>query len=146
MSENFLEKISKKKLKRRSFLKWSGAAAVPAIIGGAGISRNLIRDASAAEKAGKPIKEEIIPTASVFDCGGKSNIQEELATNKFVFLSPRDRTKATVTKVACMGRIVKPKVESIIGSKLSKENVIVTDAWRAYKSFAKARGLRALPY
>lgn len=71
MSENFLEKISKKKLKRRSFLKWSGAATVPAILGGAGVTRNLIPDASAAEKAGQPIKEEIIPTASVFDCGGK---------------------------------------------------------------------------
>jgi hypothetical protein len=40
-----------------------------------------------------------------------------------------------------MGRIVKPKVDALIGSKLSKENVIVTDAWRAYKTSAKEKGL-----
>jgi transposase-like protein/IS1 family transposase len=72
--------------------------------------------------------------------GGKSK-HRGISHEQVCVLVARDRTKATVTKVACMGRIVKPKVESIIGSKLSKENVIVTDAWRAYKSFAKARGL-----
>jgi hypothetical protein len=40
-----------------------------------------------------------------------------------------------------MGRIVKPKVEKIIGSKLSSYNVLVTDAWRAYKTYAKEKGL-----
>lgn len=43
-------------------------------------------------------------------------------------LVARDRTKATVSKVACMGRIVKTKVEKMIGSKLTSENVLVTDA------------------
>jgi 6-phosphogluconate dehydrogenase (decarboxylating) len=37
--------------------------------------------------------------------------------------------------------IVKPKVEKLIGSKLSNENVLVTDAWRAYKTYAKEKGL-----
>jgi hypothetical protein len=49
---------------------------------------------------------------------------EESATSKFAFLLPRDRTKATVSKVACMGRVVKTKVEKIIGSKLTSENVL----------------------
>ncbi|AIK35276.1 putative transposase (plasmid) [Bacillus pseudomycoides] len=52
-------------------------------------------------------------------------------------LVARDRTKATVSKVACMGRVVKTKVESMIGSKLTPDNVLVTDAWRAYKTYAK---------
>lgn len=43
-------------------------------------------------------------------------------------LVARDRTKATVPKVACIGRVVKTKVESIIGSKLTSDNVLVTDA------------------
>jgi hypothetical protein len=36
----------------------------------------------------------------------------------------------------CMARIVKSKVDALIGSKLSNGNVIVTDAWRAYKTYA----------
>ena len=40
-----------------------------------------------------------------------------------------------------MGRIVKTKVDTLIGSKLSNENVLVTDAWRAYKTYAKEKGL-----
>lgn len=40
-----------------------------------------------------------------------------------------------------MGRIVKSKVENIIGYKLSSDNVLVTDAWRAYKTYAKEKGL-----
>jgi hypothetical protein len=56
-------------------------------------------------------------------------------------LVARDRTQATVSKVACMGRIVKTKVEKMIGSKLTPENVLVTDAWRAYKTYAKEKGI-----
>ena len=53
-------------------------------------------------------------------------------------LVPRDRTKATVSKVAPrMGRIVKAKVE-FNRSKLSNENVL-TDAWRAYKTYEKKK-------
>lgn len=40
-----------------------------------------------------------------------------------------------------MGRIVKPKVDALIGSKISKENVILTDAWRVYKTYANEKGL-----
>ncbi|SHT43054.1 Transposase and inactivated derivatives [Mycobacteroides abscessus subsp. abscessus] len=40
-----------------------------------------------------------------------------------------------------MGRIVKTKIDTLIGSKLSKENVLVTDAWRVYKTYAKEKGL-----
>lgn len=40
-----------------------------------------------------------------------------------------------------MGRVVKTKVDKLIGSKLSSENVLVTDAWRAYKTYAKEKGI-----
>ena len=40
-----------------------------------------------------------------------------------------------------MGRVVKSKVDSIIGSKLTSKNVLVTDASRAYKTYAKEKGL-----
>ncbi|KQL18390.1 IS1595 family transposase [Cytobacillus solani] len=72
--------------------------------------------------------------------GGKSK-HRGISHEQVCVLVARDRTKATVSKVACMGRIVKPKVDDLIGSKLSKENVIVTDAWRAYKTYAKEKGL-----
>lgn len=52
---------------------------------------------------------------------------------KVCVLVARDRTKTTVSKVVCKGRFVKTKVDGTIGSKLTPNNVLVTDAWRAYK-------------
>lgn len=40
-----------------------------------------------------------------------------------------------------MGRIVKSKIDKIIESKLSTENVLVTDVWRVYKTYSKDKGL-----
>lgn len=40
-----------------------------------------------------------------------------------------------------MGHIVKTKLEKIIGSKLTPKNVFVTDAWGAYKTYAKEKGI-----
>lgn len=42
--------------------------------------------------------------------------------------------------VACMGRVVKTKVDGMISSKLTSNNVLVTDAWRAYKTYANEKG------
>ncbi len=72
--------------------------------------------------------------------GGKSK-HRGISQEQVCVLVARDPTKATVSKVSCMGRIVKPKVAKIIGSKLSSDNVLVTDAWRAYKTYAKEKGL-----
>ena len=58
-----------------------------------------------------------------------------------LFLVARDRTKSTVSKVACMGRVVKTKVDGMIGYKLTPNNVLVTDAWRAYKTYANEKGI-----
>ena len=40
-----------------------------------------------------------------------------------------------------MGRVVKTKVAGMIGSKLTPNNVLVTDAWRAYKTYADEKGI-----
>jgi transposase-like protein len=72
--------------------------------------------------------------------GGKSK-HRGISHEQVCVLVARDRTKATVAKVACMGRIVKDKVDKIFGSKLTPDNVLVTDAWRAYKTYAKEKGL-----
>lgn len=72
--------------------------------------------------------------------GGKSK-HRGISHEQVCVLVARDRTKATVSKVACMGRVVKSKVDSMIGSKLTSENVLVTDAWRAYMTYAKEKGL-----
>ncbi|BDG35723.1 hypothetical protein PcaKH15_16290 [Parageobacillus caldoxylosilyticus] len=53
-----------------------------------------------------------------------------------------DRTKATIAKVTWMGSVVKSKVDKVIVSKLRSENILVTDAWRAYKTYAKEKGLQ----
>lgn len=56
-------------------------------------------------------------------------------TNMSVFWLP-DRSKATVSKVACMGRIVKMKIDTLIGSNFSNENVLGTATWEGYQTYA----------
>lgn len=65
---------------------------------------------------------------------GEKSKHRGISKEQVCVLVARHRTNATVSKVACMGRIVKTK-----GSKLSNENVLVT--WRAYKTNAKEKGL-----
>ena len=79
-------------------------------------------------------------TVNLVNVEGKSK-HRGISHEQVCVLVARDRTKATVSKVACMGRIVKTKVDNMIGSKLTSDNVLVTDAWRAYKTYAKEKGL-----
>ncbi len=39
------------------------------------------------------------------------------------------------------GRVVNTQIDIMIGSKLTPDNVLVTYAWRAYKTYAKEKGL-----
>ncbi len=68
------------------------------------------------EKIGKPRKR-----------GGKSK-HRGISHEQVCVLVARNRTKATVSNVACMGRVIKAKVDSMIGSKLTPDNVLVADA------------------
>lgn len=72
--------------------------------------------------------------------GGKSK-HRGISREQVCVLVARDRAKSTVSKVTCMGRVVKSQVDKVIGPKLRRENVLVTDAWRAYKTYAKEKGL-----
>ena len=57
-------------------------------------------------------------------------------------LVARDRNKNTVSKVTCMGRILKTQVDKTIGDYLSSQNILCTDSWRAYKSYAEEKGMQ----
>lgn len=72
--------------------------------------------------------------------GGKSK-HRGISHEQVCVLVARDRTKATVSKVACMGRIVKSKVDTLIGSKLSNERACHRCLESLYKTYAKEKGL-----
>jgi len=57
--------------------------------------------------------------------GGKSKIRG-ISHEQVCVLVARDRIQATVSKVACMGHVAKIIVESMIGSKLTTDNLLVT--------------------
>jgi transposase-like protein len=57
-------------------------------------------------------------------------------------LVARDREKNTVAKVSCMGRILKSQVDKTIGHMVSNENILCTDAWRAYMTYAKEKNIQ----
>lgn len=56
-------------------------------------------------------------------------------------LIARDRQKATFSGVLGRGRIVKTQLDKAIGLKLSSDNNLCTDAWRAFSAYAKSKGL-----
>src|SRR5699024_6909424 len=51
-------------------------------------------------------------------------------------LVARDRDKMTVSQVLGMGRLTKEQLDKAIGHKLSSENILCTDSWRAFKTYA----------
>lgn len=61
-------------------------------------------------------------------------------------LATRDRQKQTYSKVLGQGRIVKTKLDQAIGSKVSTTNTLCTDAWRAFKAYAKEKGIEHYPF
>jgi len=40
-----------------------------------------------------------------------------------------------------MGSVLKSKVDDMIGSKLSPNNVLVTNSWKIYKTYAIGKGI-----
>ncbi|WP_413473706.1 IS1595 family transposase [Streptococcus parauberis] len=72
---------------------------------------------------------------------GGSSSQRGISKEQVCVLVARDRQKATYSKVVGQGRIVKSRLEEAIGTKLSPTNVLCTDAWRAFMTYAKEKGL-----
>lgn len=56
-------------------------------------------------------------------------------------LVARDRQKMTYSGVLGRGRIRITKLDEAIGGHLSDSNVLCTDSWRAFSSYANAKGL-----
>lgn len=75
MSEhkNLAEMISAK-MRRRTFLKWSGAVAVPVIAGGVG-AKLLVDNKKPDEVANAKAEEKIVSTCSINNCGGRCVIK-----------------------------------------------------------------------
>lgn len=56
-------------------------------------------------------------------------------------LVARDRDKVTFSQTLGMGRLTKEQLDKAIGHKLSNENVLCTDAWRAFKTYAAEKDM-----
>lgn len=72
--------------------------------------------------------------------GGTSTFRG-ISHEQVCVLIARDRQKSTYSGVLGRGRIVKTQLDKAIGSKLSSDNTLCTDAWRAFSTYAKSKGL-----
>ena len=75
--------------------------------------------------------------------GGSSQFRG-ISREQVCVLIARDRQKATYSGVLGRGRLVKSQLDKAIGSKLSPDNTLCTDAWRAFSTYAKNKEYRAL--
>lgn len=72
--------------------------------------------------------------------GGSSQFRG-ISREQICVLIARDRQKATYSGVLGRGRLVKSQLDKAIGSKLSSDNTLCTDAWRAFSTYAKDKGI-----
>lgn len=72
--------------------------------------------------------------------GGKAK-KRGISKQQVCVLVARDRTKATVSSVLGRGRIETTQLDKAVGDKLSSTNTLCTDSWRAFKPFAKTKGI-----
>ncbi|ANU22655.1 IS1595-like element ISPdo1 family transposase [Planococcus donghaensis] len=72
--------------------------------------------------------------------GGSSQFRG-ISHEQICVLVARDRQKSTYSRVIGEGRILKTRLHQAIGAKLTSENVLCTDAWRAFKTYAKEKGM-----
>lgn len=72
--------------------------------------------------------------------GGSSKFRG-ISREQVCVLIARDRQKSTYSSVLGRGRIVKTQLDKAIGSKLSSDNTLCTDAWRAFSTYAKSKGM-----
>jgi hypothetical protein len=57
-----------------------------------------------------------------------------------------DRDKMTFSQALGMGCLTKDQLEKASGHKLSDKNVLCTDSWRAFKTYAAEKGLVAYQF
>jgi len=76
-----------RKIKRRTFLKWSGAIGIPVIAGGVGTKMLVKRKEGAPAAASTGGKEKIISTCSINNCGGRCIIKAHVKDGTVVRIS-----------------------------------------------------------
>lgn len=72
--------------------------------------------------------------------GGKAT-KRGISKEQVCVLVARDRQKMTLSTVLELGRIVTKRLDKVISPSLSDDNVLCTDAWRAFSTFAKKKKL-----
>lgn len=72
--------------------------------------------------------------------GGKAKYRG-ISNHQVCVLVARDRQKMTYSGVLGRGRIRTGKLDEAIGLHLSESNVLCTDSWRAFSSYANSKGL-----
>lgn len=72
--------------------------------------------------------------------GGSSEFRG-ISKDQVCVLVARDRQKRTFSKTIGKGRIIKKSLDEALSSKLSIQNVLCTDAWRAFMTYAKEIGI-----
>lgn len=64
-----------------------------------------------------------------------------ISNEQVCVLVARDRDKLTFSQALGMGRLTKEQLDKAIGHKLSNQNVLCTDSWRAFKTYASEKGM-----
>jgi transposase-like protein len=72
--------------------------------------------------------------------GGKAK-KRGISKEQVCVLVVRDRDKNTFSQTLGLGRLKKEQLDKAVGHKLSHENVLCTDAWRAFKAYATENGM-----
>ncbi|NYF23826.1 transposase-like protein [Sporosarcina sp. JAI121] len=97
---------------------------------------------------------EMDETYFLYSEKGKRNIKERkprkrgvssrfrgISREQVCVLIAKARQKATYSGVLGRWRLVKTQLDTAIGSKLSPDNTLCTDAWRAFSTYAKSKGM-----
>lgn len=71
---------------------------------------------------------------------GGSAKKRGISNEQVCVLVARDRDKVTFSHVLGRGRLTKEQLDKAVGHKLSNKNVLYTDAWRAFKTYANEKG------
>lgn len=72
---------------------------------------------------------------------GGSAKKRGISNEQVCVLVARDRDKTTFSQILGMGRLTKDQLDKAIGHRLSSENILCTDSWRAFKTYATEKGM-----
>lgn len=67
---------------------------------------------------------------------GGSAKKRGISNEQVCVLVARDRDKTTFSQILGMGRLTKDQLDKAIGHRLSSENILCTDSWHAFKTYA----------